>query len=127
MRVAPAGKGAARPKSHGIVATHSAMIAPGGPTMNRFVPPTRADVARNARLLVEDWRAGGALQRYYMASQFASGVLVGACSVTGLAAGLAGFSAENVQLLGAATVCFAHTVVTWKILKTRFRVRYAIW
>jgi hypothetical protein len=99
----------------------------GEPTMKFLLPPSRADVTRNARLLVEDWRGGGPLQRYFIASQVASGMLVGVCSVAAIAAGIAGLPGVNARLLGAAALCFVHTAATWHVLKTRFQVRYEVW
>lgn len=95
--------------------------------MNIQLPPTRADVTRNAQLLVEDWRTGDFVRRYFIASQLASGLLVGVCSIAALVAAVAGLTTVNAGLLGAAALCFVHTLVTWHVLKTRFQVRYEIW
>lgn len=95
--------------------------------MNLLLPPSREHFRRNARLLAADWKAGGAQLRYFIASQLASGVLVGACSLASVAAGLAGLNAVHLALLGAAALSLVHTVSTWNILKRRFGVRYEVW
>lgn len=95
--------------------------------MNPFLPPTWDAVSRNARLLAEDWRAGSALLRYFIASQLASGAGVGVCSLGSLAARLAHVPVAATGLLAAAALCCLHTVATWNLLKRRFRVRYEVW
>jgi hypothetical protein len=95
--------------------------------MSPFLPPTRAAVQRNFRLLVEDWRAAPAVARYFIASQFASGILLGACSSGSVAAAFAGLPGPGRLLLGAAALCFVHSVSTWALLKRRFGVRYEVW
>lgn len=95
--------------------------------MSPFLPPTRAAVRRNLQLLAEDWRSARPLPRYFIASQFASGLLLGVCSLASIAAGIAGLSGTSQLLLGAAALCFVHSVSTWNLLKQRFQVRYEIW
>jgi hypothetical protein len=105
------------------------MIAAGtwGNSMNMLMPPSRANLVRNARLMAEDFRAGTALRRYFMVSQMASGTLLGACSAFGIAAGLAGLTGVYLGLLGAAGLCLVHSVGTWNVLKRRYQVRYQVW
>jgi len=95
--------------------------------VNPFFPPTREYLKRNARLLAADWQAGSTLRRYFIASQLLSGFLLGACSLASIAATLAGLPSVNFGLLGVATLCFVHTVVSWNVLKRRFQVRYEVW
>ena len=95
--------------------------------MNAFLPPGWDEVRRNARLLVEDWQAGSPLRRYFIASQLLSGVLLAACSLASIVAGLAGLPSVNFGLLTVAGLCFVHTVVSWNVLKRRFQVRYDVW
>jgi hypothetical protein len=95
--------------------------------MHRLLPPTWGNLKRNVRLLAADWHAGGPLLRYFIASQLASGALLGLCSIGSVVAAIAGWQATNLQLLGAAAICLVHSVGTWNILKRRFQVRYEIW
>lgn len=95
--------------------------------MNPFLPPSREDVRRNLHLLVEDWKSGSPLRRYFIASQLASGVLVGACSIGSIVAGMARLPVANFGLLAVAGLCLLHTVATWNLLKRQFQVRYEIW
>jgi hypothetical protein len=67
------------------------------------------------------------LQRYFIASQLLSGLLLGACSIASIAAGLAQLPAANLGLLAVAGLCFVHTIVSWNVLKRRFQVRYEVW
>lgn len=95
--------------------------------MNFLLPPSRENLARNARLLAEDWAAGAALTRYFIASQLLSAALVGVCSLAGIAAGAAGYTGLYLGLLGVAALCLVHTVATWTVLKRRCGVRYEVW
>lgn len=95
--------------------------------MNIFLPPTRDAVKRNARLLAEDWKAASAMKRYFIASQLASGALLGACSAASVVAVVAQRPGLNAGLLAAAALCFVHTLATWNVLKRRFQVRYEVW
>jgi hypothetical protein len=95
--------------------------------MNPFLPPTRDYVKRNMRLLAEDWAGGTFARRYFIASQLASGLLLGTCSLASIAAGIAGWPEGNLGLLGVAALCFVQTIATWNVLKRRFQVRYEVW
>lgn len=89
-----------------------------------LLPPSRDGLLRNVRLLGSEWRSAAWLPRYFMASQLVSGVLLGACSLGSMAAGLAGQVGLYLGLLAAAAICFVHTLATWGVLKRRFHVRY---
>lgn len=95
--------------------------------MNFLLPPSGRSVRTNAQLLVAEWKAAGLAARYFMASQILSALLLGACSLAGLVAGIAGLPWTYLGLLAAAALCAVHTFATWSVLKTRFRVRYEIW
>jgi hypothetical protein len=92
--------------------------------MNVPQPPSTRDLLRNARLLGEDWRASGALRRYFIASQLASAALMGLCALASVVAAWLGHLPTYFGLLAASAVCFAHTAGTWRVLKQRFGVRY---
>jgi hypothetical protein len=95
--------------------------------MNFLLPPSRESLLRNARLLAADWATGNALRRYFIVSQLLSGVLLGACSLASIVAGLAGLPAVYLGLLAAAAICLVHTVGTWSVLKRTHGVRYEVW
>lgn len=95
--------------------------------MRFLLPPSVESLRHNARLLAIEWKESGSLRRYFMASQLLSALLLGLCSLAGFAAGLAGMPGVYLGFLGAATLCFVHTLATWQVLKTRFRVRYEVW
>lgn len=95
--------------------------------MNPLLPPSRERFRQNLRLLAADWKAGGAQRRYFIASQVLSAILLGACSLASIAAGIAGLTATHLMLLGAAAACLVHSLSSWHVLKRRFRVRYEIW
>lgn len=88
-----------------------------------LLPPSRASVARNARLLATEWKGAGALTRYFIASQLLAGLLLGLCSLGGLVAGLAGQPRAYFGLLVAAALCLVHALVTGRVLRRR-GVRY---
>jgi hypothetical protein len=92
--------------------------------MNVPQPPSTRDLLRNARLLVEDWRASGVLRRYFIASQLASGALMGLCALASIVAAWLGHLPTYFGLLAVSAICFAHTAATWRVLKQRFGVRY---
>lgn len=96
-------------------------------SMKFLLPPSREHLSRNVRLLAAHWKSGGPQMRYFIASQLLSGMLLGVCSLAGIVAGLAGLTATNLALLGAAAACLLHTVSTWNVLKRRFQVRYEVW
>lgn len=87
--------------------------------MNQLLPPSRASLAHNARLLAADWKNAGAVTRYFMASQMLAGALLGACSVAGFVAALAGMPATYLGLLAAAAICLVQALATGRVLKRR--------
>lgn len=91
-----------------------------------LLPPTRDGVLRNLRVVWSEWQAAAWLPRYFMVSQALSCVLLGACSLGSLAAGLAGRPDVYLGLLAAAGLCLVHTMATFGVLKRRFNVRYEI-
>ncbi|HUR41866.1 MAG TPA: hypothetical protein VM240_11950 [Verrucomicrobiae bacterium] len=91
-----------------------------------LLPPSRDGLLRNARLLLEEWRAAAWLPRYFMLSQALSGALLALCSLGSLAAGLAGRVELYLGLLAAGALCLVHTIATFGVLKRRFKVRYEI-
>ena len=95
--------------------------------MNFLLPPSGASLRQNLRLLAVEWKGARALTRYFMASQLLSALLLGACSLAGFVAALAGLAGTYLGLLAAAGLCFVHTFATWNVLKTRHRVRYEVW
>lgn len=95
--------------------------------MDFLLPPTLRSLRANARLLAAEWRAAGAAARYFIASQLLSTLLLGLCSLAGIAAGALGLTWTWLGLLVAAGLCGVHTFATWSLLKTRFRVRYEVW
>ncbi len=95
--------------------------------MNVPQPPSTRDLLRNARLLAEDWRASGALRRYFIASQLASGALMGLCALASIVAACLGHLPTYLGLLAASGICLAHTLRTSRVLRDRFGVRYEVW
>lgn len=95
--------------------------------MEFLLPPSWRSLRANARLLAAEWRAAGPAARYFIASQLLSALLLGACSLAGIAAGVLGLTGTWLGLVAAAALCGVHTFATWDVLKTRFRVRYEVW
>lgn len=95
--------------------------------MSFFLPPSAEDFRRNAQLLAAEWKAGSTELRYFIASQLLSGLLLGACSLASIAAGIAGLDLVHRGLLGAAGLCLVLSLSTWDVLKRRFQVRYEVW
>lgn len=93
--------------------------------MKELLPPSRASLAHNARLLAADWKTAGALTRYFMASQMLAGLLLGLCSLAGFAAAVAGLPTTYLGLLAAAGMCLVHALATGRVLKRR-GVRYDV-
>lgn len=94
--------------------------------MNILQPPTRTHVIQNLRLLVDDWRLGGKLARYFMASQLLSMVLMAVCAAGSILAIVAEDFVAYLGLLAVSGICFVHTVGTWGVLRRRFFVRYQL-
>jgi hypothetical protein len=94
--------------------------------MNILLPPSRQSLAQNYRLLADDWRLSGTLARYFMASQMVSMVLMAVCAAASMLSLVADDLRSYLGLLGAAAICFVHTVGTWRVLKRRFFVRYQL-
>lgn len=94
--------------------------------MNLFLPPSPARVLHNLRLLAGDWRRGGALMRYFIASQLVAGLLSLLCSAASLAALRMEADTAGLWLIAAAGACIAHSVHCWTVLRRRFQVRYAL-
>jgi len=94
--------------------------------MNILQPPTRANVIQNLRLLADDWRLGGSLARYFMASQLLSMVLMAVCAAGSILAIVAEDFVAYLGLLAVSGICFVHTVGTWGVLRRRFFVRYQL-
>jgi hypothetical protein len=94
--------------------------------MNILLPPTRASLASNLRLLRDDWRLSGWTARYFMASQMLSLGLMALCAAGSIVAIVAEDLGAYLGLLAASAICFVHTVTTWSVLKRRFFVRYQL-
>lgn len=89
-------------------------------------PPTIAPMRANLRLLARQWASASALQRYYIASQLVSGVLLGVLSMLSVAAVLGGVRETGLGLLAAAALCLVHTLASWSVLRKRYKVRYEV-
>lgn len=94
--------------------------------MNILLPPSRATIAQNLRLLVDDWRLSSATARYFMVSQMMSMGLMALCAAGSILAIVAEDTSAYLGLLAASGLCFVHTVGTWGVLKRRFFVRYQL-
>jgi hypothetical protein len=94
--------------------------------MHDLMPPSPGTLVRNARLLADDWRASGALARYFMASQVLSMVLMTLCACASAAAIVVDDLDAYLRLLAASALCLAHTMGTWQVLRRRFFVRYEL-
>jgi len=101
------------------------MAAALGTWMN-FLPPSRARVVDNLRLLAEDWRAFDAQGRYFIASQLLSLLLTALCALGAVAAIVTENAAAWGGLIVASAFCLAHSLGTWAVLKRRFLVRYQL-
>lgn len=80
----------------------------------------------NLRLLRHDWSGASALQRYFMASQMGSGLMLGFVSLLSFAAMMSGERDVGLGLLAAAALCFVHTLASWGVLRRRYKVRYEV-
>jgi len=91
-----------------------------------LAPPSSASLRQNLRLLADDWRLGGPMARYFMASQMASLALMALCAAGSILAIVAEDLRAYLGLLAASAICLVHTVGTWAVLKRRFFVRYQL-
>ena len=94
--------------------------------MNILLPPSRTHLIQNLRLLADDWRLGGGMARYFMASQMLSMALVALCAAGSVLAIVAEDLPAYLGLLAASGLCLVHTIGTWTVLKRRFFVRYQL-
>lgn len=94
--------------------------------MNILLPPTRASVVQNLKLLADDWRLSSGMARYFMVSQVVSMALMAGCAAGSILAIVAEDFVAYLGLLAASGLCFVHTVGTWTVLKRRFFVRYQL-
>lgn len=95
--------------------------------MPPLLPPSLAEMRQNLHLILADWKAGTALVRYFMASQFVSGLLLLACSLGSMAVGIAGDTRSSLLLLAAGGACFVQSLGTFLVLKRRYQIRYEVW
>ena len=92
----------------------------------KFLPPSRAAVFANLRLLAADWRVCDAQGRYFIASQLASVLLLATCSLGAIAAIVVDDLAAYLGLLAVCGICLVHNADTRSVLKRRFLVRYEL-